>query len=97
MYHPDPWLKKRHRKRRIVSAEFLAAIAPYLTPDTPLYFQTDVFLLFEAAEEEVALSPHFTRLLPDPSSAPLTVHSEREAYAEKEGSQIFRMHLVRKD
>jgi len=38
---PDPWPKKRHRKRRLVSAHFLEFLRAYLAPGASFYFATD--------------------------------------------------------
>ncbi len=38
---PDPWPKKRHRKRRLVNKEFLEFLLPYLAPGCDFYFATD--------------------------------------------------------
>ncbi len=42
VYFPDPWWKKRHRKRRVMKPEFLADIARVLEPAASLHFWTDV-------------------------------------------------------
>jgi tRNA (guanine-N7-)-methyltransferase len=41
IYHPDPWPKKRHHKRRLVRPGFLSALHRVLAPDGRLVFQTD--------------------------------------------------------
>jgi tRNA (guanine-N7-)-methyltransferase len=38
---PDPWPKKRHRKRRLVNRQFVEFIRDYLAPGGSLYFATD--------------------------------------------------------
>jgi len=38
---PDPWPKKRHRRRRLVNRDFLAALAHYLAPGGDFFFSTD--------------------------------------------------------
>jgi len=38
---PDPWPKKRHRKRRLVNKEFLEFLVPYLKEGANFYFATD--------------------------------------------------------
>lgn len=38
---PDPWPKKRHRRRRLVNADFLAALRGSLRPQGELYFSSD--------------------------------------------------------
>lgn len=39
---PDPWPKKRHRERRLMSADFLAMLRFALRPDGDLFFATDI-------------------------------------------------------
>ena len=38
---PDPWPKKRHRKRRLVSSGFMDFMADYFMPGADFYFATD--------------------------------------------------------
>lgn len=38
---PDPWPKKRHRRRRLVNRDFLLMIAHFLRPGADFYFSTD--------------------------------------------------------
>jgi len=52
LYHPDPWPKKRHTKRRIIRPDFIAAVAASLAPDGRWMFQSDHLEYFE---EGVAL------------------------------------------
>ncbi len=47
---PDPWPKKRHRKRRLVSSSFLEFLHPYLAAGADFHFATD----FEDYGQDVA-------------------------------------------
>jgi tRNA (guanine-N7-)-methyltransferase len=47
---PDPWPKKRHRRRRLVNRELLIALAHYLAPDGDFFFSSD----FDDYAEDVA-------------------------------------------
>lgn len=38
---PDPWPKKRHRKRRLVNRQFLEFLLSFLNPGGDFYFATD--------------------------------------------------------
>ncbi|BDV41645.1 tRNA (guanine-N(7)-)-methyltransferase [Geotalea uraniireducens] len=38
---PDPWPKKRHRKRRLVNRQFVEFLRDYLVPGGDFYFATD--------------------------------------------------------
>jgi tRNA (guanine-N7-)-methyltransferase len=40
--YPDPWPKRRHRKRRFISDETLVALARVLRPGAELRFATDI-------------------------------------------------------
>jgi len=42
LLYPDPWPKRRHRKRRLVSDENLDALARVMTPGALLHFATDI-------------------------------------------------------
>jgi tRNA (guanine-N7-)-methyltransferase len=50
---PDPWPKKRHRSRRIVSAEFLDGVARVLSETGEFFFKTDDRDYFEMVGELV--------------------------------------------
>jgi len=39
---PDPWWKKRHSKRRVVSSEFVDVLAQFLSPSSNIFLATDV-------------------------------------------------------
>ncbi len=41
VYHPDPWPKKRHHKRRLFQEDFVAAVVRVLQPNARLAVQTD--------------------------------------------------------
>lgn len=41
IYFPDPWHKKRHHKRRLVQAEFIALVCSRLRPGGRLHLATD--------------------------------------------------------
>ena len=38
---PDPWPKKKHRKRRLLNRQFLEFLRNYLAPGADFYFATD--------------------------------------------------------
>ena len=47
IFHPDPWFKKRHHNRRVVSDKLLSVIADRLTDDGLLHISTDVSELWD--------------------------------------------------
>lgn len=42
IFYPDPWPKRRHRKRRFISPENLARLARVMRPGAELRFATDI-------------------------------------------------------
>lgn len=54
---PDPWPKRRHWKNRLISPEFLTALAARAKPGTALCFRTDHAPYFAQAVEVVAAHP----------------------------------------
>jgi len=54
VYFPDPWWKKRHRKRRVMNEAFLADVERVLAPGGSLHFWTDVEEYFQTTLELMA-------------------------------------------
>jgi tRNA (guanine-N7-)-methyltransferase len=57
--YPDPWPKRRQRKRRLVSDETLAALARVIAPGGELRFATDIDDYAGWALARVLRSPDF--------------------------------------
>jgi tRNA (guanine-N7-)-methyltransferase len=57
IYHPDPWPKKRHHKRRLIQAPFLAQLQRILIPGGILRVVTDHKEYFEQIDALVKQSP----------------------------------------
>jgi tRNA (guanine-N7-)-methyltransferase len=56
---PDPWPKTRHKKRRLIQAEFVAEAARILKPGARLRFATDWADYADWTLERLAASPAF--------------------------------------
>lgn len=54
VYFPDPWWKKRHRKRRIMRMEFIREAERCLKPGGKLHFWTDVQEYYDTTREMMA-------------------------------------------
>ncbi|NUQ65961.1 MAG: tRNA (guanosine(46)-N7)-methyltransferase TrmB [Pirellulales bacterium] len=54
VYFPDPWWKKRHKKRRVMQESFLRDIERVLEPGGALHFWTDVEEYFHTTLELIA-------------------------------------------
>ena len=92
---PDPWWKKRHRKRRMVDVELAARMRTLLRPGGVVDFRTDVPPYAEAAVavwEEAGFSNAAGpgRLWPDPPE----VLSTRERRYAARGQPVFRARFV---
>jgi tRNA (guanine-N7-)-methyltransferase len=64
LFFPDPWPKKRHHKRRLVQAPFLAEIARVLAPNGLLHVATDWPDYARHTREAVAASSAFAAAEP---------------------------------
>lgn len=70
VYFPDPWWKKRHRKRRVVNEASIRNISKVLRPGGRLHFWTDVLDYFENTVEMIAeISPEFGVPIPEEEAA----------------------------
>jgi tRNA (guanine-N7-)-methyltransferase len=54
VYFPDPWWKKRHKKRRVMRETFLRDIQRTILPGGALHFWTDVEEYFHSTLELIA-------------------------------------------
>lgn len=81
---PDPWPKRRHWRRRVVTEDFLASVHRALTPDGLLRIVTDQIDYFREIERLAAQSPQFVISCdPEPRRAPSTFEkrfSQSEIY-----------------
>jgi len=57
IHHPDPWLKKRKWKHRLIQAEFLTELHAMMRPGTFVDFKTDSREYFEWSMELFKTSP----------------------------------------
>ena len=97
IHFPDPWWKKRHAKRRVLTAELLAGVAGALAPGGELFVQTDVFDRAEQFESVVAAE---SRLAPWSTTArvednPYGARSPRERRAMADGLPVLRLRYRR--
>src|SRR5436190_7290565 len=83
VYFPDPWWKKRHRRRRVMNEAFLKDVERTLLSGGSLHFWTDVEEYFQST---LVLIPQATKL-----SGPLAV-AERAA----EHDLDYRTHFERR-
>ena len=81
LFFPDPWPKKRHHKRRIVTAEFAALMASRLVPGGLLHMATDWESYAEQMLEVVSAEPTLANtadgFAPRPDARPQTRFERR--------------------
>ena len=65
IYFPDPWWKKRHKKRRVFCEAFVLDVARLLVPGGDFPIATDVEEYFGVMKDLMAAHPEFLPL-PDP-------------------------------
>jgi tRNA (guanine-N7-)-methyltransferase len=93
VYFPDPWWKRRHRKRRMVAPDVLAQLERMLKPGGELLLATDVEEYFQAMHRTLAKFPSFARS-ENPVSAASADESDYLTHFErkfrKQGKPIYR-------
>jgi tRNA (guanine-N7-)-methyltransferase len=83
LFFPDPWHKKKHHKRRIVSLEFVETIRQKLKVDGVFHMATDWENYAECMIEDMNSAPGYENLavegdfVPRPDSRPLTKFENR--------------------
>jgi tRNA (guanine-N7-)-methyltransferase len=72
VFFPDPWPKKRHHKRRLIGADFVATLARLLKPRGLLHVATDWADYAEQIDATLSESRDFTSVpLADCAADPL--------------------------
>jgi tRNA (guanine-N7-)-methyltransferase len=93
VYFPDPWWKRRHKKRRIFDAAFVTQAARILCVGGHLHARTDVEEYFGVITALVAGNPAFVALPPPAERAPehdMDYYTSFERKKRKLGLPIFR-------
>lgn len=93
VYFPDPWWKKRHKKRRVFCEAFAVDVARALEPGGMLHVATDVEEYFGVMRGVMAASAGFAPLPPPEPRAPehdLDYLTNFERKYRIEGRPIFR-------
>jgi len=93
VHFPDPWWKKRHEKRLVITTELLPQLCRVLIPGGTLFIQTDVEGRAAEYANLIATEP---RLVPQHSGFeaenPYNARSPREHRAIADGLPIYRLH-----
>jgi tRNA (guanine-N7-)-methyltransferase len=62
VYFPDPWWKKRHKKRRVFDASLVASVVRALEPQGRLHVATDVEEYYGVIRALIAAEPRLVEL-----------------------------------
>jgi tRNA (guanine-N7-)-methyltransferase len=85
---PDPWFKKKHAKRRMVTPELVATVAERLAAHGTVFVQTDIEFL---ADEMFNLFRANSGFDETPAlQNPFTVKTEREKAVEDKNLPVYR-------
>ncbi|HWZ89086.1 MAG TPA: tRNA (guanine-N7)-methyltransferase [Polyangiaceae bacterium] len=94
VHFPDPWWKKRHHKRLVVTRELLTQVCRVLCHGGELFIQTDVQERAEAYSELLASEPRLQPVGPGlVAENPFAARSPREHRAIADGLPIYRLHF----
>jgi tRNA (guanine-N7-)-methyltransferase len=85
---PDPWFKKKHAKRRMVTPELANTIEENLSEGGRLFIQTDIDFLADEMFEIFRARPAFKEILCVEN--PFPVKTEREIAVESKGLPVYR-------
>lgn len=98
VYFPDPWWKKRHKKRRVFTERLVAGILRALEPEGRLHLATDVEEYFGVIRELVAAESRLVELPPPDVREPQHDHDYLTNFERKfriEGRPIYRANYVK--
>jgi tRNA (guanine-N7-)-methyltransferase len=87
---PDPWPKRRHQRRRIMTGDFLRAIGDALVPDGTFRIATDQSDYFKQIRELAERSTDFSTALNRGDSFPSSAFEKK---FEANGASIHRLEL----
>lgn len=85
---PDPWPKKRHHKRRLISAEIITGLRKILIDDAPLLIKSDHADYAAVIKEVLASAEGFSKLDPVKAFAELPQTGFETKYR-TEGRKIY--------
>jgi tRNA (guanine-N7-)-methyltransferase len=90
---PDPWIKKRHFKRRTIQPPLIEALARRVISGGIVFIQTDVESLAEEICSFFAANPNFRRAHSEKwlCKNPFPVKTERETVVESQKLPIYRI------
>ena len=91
---PDPWFKKKHRKRRVIQPELIKFLSISMQIGSLLFIKTDVKELFDYMEHTISESIEFKKLSIEEfrfseSFNPNKIQTNREKYVNLNQLKIY--------
>ncbi|TXD37602.1 tRNA (guanosine(46)-N7)-methyltransferase TrmB [Lujinxingia vulgaris] len=93
---PDPWWKKRHRKRRIIQPQTLDLFASKMHPGATLWLRTDVGTLADDFREVLDAHPEFEHLPFEEMPVEPFPRTTREVKILRKGIPVHTLYYVRR-
>ncbi|MCI0360571.1 MAG: tRNA (guanosine(46)-N7)-methyltransferase TrmB [Planctomycetaceae bacterium] len=93
VYFPDPWWKKRHKKRRVLTEPFLRDVERTLAAGGSMHFWTDVEEYYQSTLELIAATVKLAGPLPvaeRPAEHDLDYRTHFERRTRKSGEAVYR-------
>jgi tRNA (guanine-N7-)-methyltransferase len=93
VYFPDPWWKKRHKKRRVLCEPFVRDVRRTLLPGGSLHFWTDVEEYFQTTVELLAATTDLEGPLEVPETPPahdMDYRTHFERRTRQHGEAVYR-------
>jgi tRNA (guanine-N7-)-methyltransferase len=91
---PDPWFKKKHAKRRMVTPALALTVISHLAPGGTVFIQTDIEFL---ADEMFEVFRQSDDVKEEPTDVnPFPFKTERETAVEEKGLPVYRRVFLRK-
>jgi len=98
IYHPDPWPKKRHHKRRLIQSPFVAAAVEALVPGGRIALQTDHADYFEQICRVLGAEPRLAEVpfdIPEAGVVAGRVETNFEIKYLRAGRAIYQIAVVK--
>tara|TARA_B100001989_G_scaffold212405_1_gene162065 strand:+ start:1091 stop:1753 length:663 start_codon:yes stop_codon:yes gene_type:complete len=95
IHHPDPWPKKRHKKRQLLHQDFITTACKLLEENGKLQIITDDFSYFEHILEQISM-PSIASLVESSITRNRPPNSKYGRKAVAEGREINAIDLIRR-
>jgi len=98
VYFPDPWWKKRHKKRRLMCPSFVSQVQRTLSPGGQLHFWTDVEEYFQTSLELLAAETGLEgpiEVAEAPAEHDMDYRTHFERRVRGQGEPVYRARLVK--